>query len=161
MKVPSYVRRYEGTKVPRSRNEICRDILSVWWHCPTPNYETVSHRTLKRLWFAHSVLSTISARKPAYGESPLIFELVREVAEAGKAAARVFCCSALDQATASVTKMTPDVHPYDYDLVVIGGGSGGLVRSLYRFVVPFVWFSRRNLVRFQIRQELLVCLLLF
>ena len=71
------------------------------------------------------MLSTISTRKSAYGQSPLIPELVREVAEAGKAAARVFCCSALDQATALVTKMTPDVHPYDYDLVVIGGGVWG------------------------------------
>ena len=127
--------------------------------------ETVSQRNLKRVWFARRVLSTIGTWKPRYGQfqSLLVFEPGYAPAVAGKATARIFGGAALDQATSTtalVSKMTSDAHPYEYDLVVIGGGSGGLVRFRRHLVVPSVLRQSGSLYCPILRRKLLVCFLL-
>ena len=56
--------------------------------------------------------------------------------------------------------MTSDAHPYEYDLVVIGGGSGGLVRFRRHLVVPSVLRQSGSLYCPILRRKLLVCFLL-
>ena len=118
--------------------------------------ETVSQRNLKRVWFARRVLSTIGTWKPRYGQ-------FQSLLVAGKATARFFGGAALDQATSTtalVSKMTSDAHPYEYDLVVIGGGSGGLVRFRRHLFVPSVLRQSGSPYCPILRRKLLVCFLL-